>query len=655
MSVSSLDYTVTYTFSGATRVFPYSFRVLSPTDLKVTVNGTTLTIGTHYTVGNEFYYEGGTVTINNSYPLTNNQIITISRVMSSYTQNTIFRNQGAFYADTVEEAFDKLTMLSQELRQKVLLLPSYPVTNSNVDFTFPTPIDGRYLQWATRTVSGQPQLFLQNAVLSADEVVLGTLAIARGGTGSSSAAGAWTNIGLPAVGTAQPAALGTAALAGISNGWARIDHVHRYPTLTELGAASRGANTDITSIALTSGSITAIPNNATSIVNKDYVDSVARNINFHTAVIAATTADLGTVQYVHYGMTGVGATLTKTTTFAAFTIDGISPIVGQRVLVKNQITALQNGVYTVTNVGSPSTAWVLTRATDYDSIGVGPDQIDQGDQFLVISGTLNATTTWVLQNTPAILGTNPLTFIQLGAGANIYTAGTGLTVAANQFSVTNVPIANGGSGQTSAQAALNAFAGAVTAGRYLRGDGTNVTMSQLAAADVTGTLTSAQIAGVGITQVGALGSGVSTFLQNPTSTNLLSAVTGETGSGNLVFNGSPTLYDPLFYAFTEASIVVNAVSGTNFISGSYTLHICQLPSTGVTCTFSLPTPTAGKSLILFIRQPATINASTAVISNVRWAGGVAPTFTSTIGRQDIVSLFSDGVFWYGSVTLNYAY
>lgn len=654
MSVSSLDYTVTYTFSGATRVFPYPFRVLSPTDLKVTVNGTTLTIGTHYTVGNEFYYEGGTVTINNSYPLVNNQVITISRVMSSYTQNTIFRNQGAFYADTVEEAFDKLTMLAQELRQKVLLLPSYPVTTLNVDFTFPTPIDGRYLQWATRTVSGQSQLFLQNAVLSADEVVLGTLAVARGGTGSSSAAGAWTNIGLPAVGTVQPAALGTAAQAGISSGWARIDHVHRYPTLPELGAAARGVNTDITSIALTSGSITAIPNNATSIVNKDYVDSVARNINFHTAVIAATTADLGTVAYSN-GTGGVGATLTKTTTFAAFAIDGISPTVGQRVLIKNQVTALQNGVYTVTDVGSSSTAWVLTRAADYDSIGVGPDQIDQGDQFLVISGTFNATTTWVLQNTPATLGTSSLTFIQLGAGANVYTAGTGLTVTANQFSVTNVPIANGGSGQTSAQAALNAFAGAVTAGRYLRGDGTNVTMSQIAAADVTGTLTSAQIAGVGVTQVGALGAGVLTFLQTPSSANLASAVTGETGNGSLVFNTSPTLTNPTVYGFIEASTVINASGGNNSIFSDYTLVIINLPNTGSTCFFNLPTPQAGRSFIIFVRQPTTINVSTPVFNSVRWAGGSAPTFTSIINRQDIVSLFSDGVYWYGSVTFNYAY
>ena len=654
MSVSSLDYTVSYTFSGVTRVFPYTFRVLSPTDLRVTVNGTVLTIGTHYTVGNEFYYEGGTVTILNSYPLVNNQVITISRVMSSYTQSTIFRNQGAFYADTVEEAFDKLTMFAQELRQKILLLPSYPTTTLNVDFTFPTPSDGAYLQWGTRTVNGQPQLYLHNAVISAAEILLGTLLVVRGGTGSSSPAGAWTNIGLPAVATVSPAALGTSAITGISTQWARADHVHQFPTLAQLGAASRGANTDITSIALTSGTISAIPNSGASIVNKDYVDSVVSNINFHTAVIAATTADLGTVVYAN-GTNGVGATLTKSSPFAAFVIDGISPTVGQRVLIKNQTTALQNGVYTVTDVGSPTTAWVLTRAADYDVIGIGPDQVQQGDQFLVVSGTLNATTTWVLQNTPATLGTSSLTFIQLGAGANVYTAGTGLSLAANQFSVSNVPIANGGSGQTSAQAALNAFAGAVTAGRYLRGDGANVTMSQVVAADITGALTSAQIAGISVTQVGALGSGVLTFLQTPSSANLAAAVTGETGTSQLVFNQQPTLYDPVLYGFTEGTVIVNAVSGTNSLGSTHTLIICQLPNTGVTCTFTLPTPTSGKSLVLFIRQPSAPTASTAVISNVRWAGGVAPTFTSTVGRQDIVSLFSDGTYWYGSVSLNYAY
>lgn len=78
----------------------------------------------------------------------------------------------------------------------------------------------------------------------------------------------------------------------------------------------------------------------------------------------ATTAALS-VSYVA-GSQGVGATVTSTVT-QVLTLDGVSPIVGDRVLVKDQASALQNGIYTVTNVGSVSTPWILTRATDADS------------------------------------------------------------------------------------------------------------------------------------------------------------------------------------------------------------------------------------------------------------------------------------------------
>ena len=64
---------------------------------------------------------------------------------------------------------------------------------------------------------------------------------------------------------------------------------------TSLSAAKSGANTDITSIALTSGTITATPSSTNDIVNKSYADSIATGVNFHPACQWATTADLGSV------------------------------------------------------------------------------------------------------------------------------------------------------------------------------------------------------------------------------------------------------------------------------------------------------------------------------------------------------------------------
>jgi hypothetical protein len=192
-------------------------------------------------------------------------------------------------------------------------------------------------------------------------------------------------------------------------------------------------------LALTSGTISTTPSSGTDIVNKDYADSIASGINFHSACNYASTADLGTVTY-NNGASGVGATLTKTVPFATFALDGGSPTVGQRVLIKNQTSGAQNGVYTVTNVGSAITAWVLTRATDYDTSGTGSNEIDQGDYILVLAGTTQTNTSWVQQTAlPITVGTTALVFTQFGAPIT-YSAGTGLSLSGTTFNISNTAV-----------------------------------------------------------------------------------------------------------------------------------------------------------------------------------------------------------------------
>jgi len=125
------------------------------------------------------------------------------------------------------------------------------------------------------------------------------------------------------------------------------------------------------------------------------------------ATLAATTANL-TATYAN-GTSGVGATLTNSGTQAALVIDGVTLAAGNRVLVKDQATGLQNGIYTVTNIGSVSTNWVLTRATDFDS----PSQMTRGKTIDVISGTVNAVTSWMLTSTVTTVGTDSITFAKL--------------------------------------------------------------------------------------------------------------------------------------------------------------------------------------------------------------------------------------------------
>jgi len=304
------------------------------------------------------------------------------------------------------------------------------------------------------------------------------------------------------------------------------------------GFATSGANTNLTSVALTTGTVSTAPSSSTDIVNKSYADSIASGVNFHAAAQYATTAALSANTY-NNGSSGVGATLTAVAV-GTLIIDSYTLVigdVGKRLLIKNEAIQANNGVYTLTQAGTALLPYILTRATDYDTSGAGTNEVDQGDYILVISGTVNANTSWVQQTPlPITIGTTSIVFIEFAA-SQTYTAGTGLTLTTNQFSITNVGTAGtygaaatvpvittnaqgqvssvtntaiaiagsavtgditgnaanvtgtvainkGGTGQTTQQAALTALSGTQTSGQYLRSNGTNTLLSGIQAADV---------------------------------------------------------------------------------------------------------------------------------------------------------------------------
>lgn len=163
-------------------------------------------------------------------------------------------------------------------------------------------------------------------------------------------------------------------------------------------------------------------NNWFSLASENWVLNNIANI---PPCLVATTVNL-TAIYAN-GTSGVAATLTNSGTQAALTIDGVALAVGNRVLVKDQATALQNGIYTVTNIGSISTNWVLTRATDFDS----PSQMVRGNVIEVISGTINNVTTWMLTSIVTAVGIDSLTFPKLSQTGILNVLGT-----TNQITVT---------------------------------------------------------------------------------------------------------------------------------------------------------------------------------------------------------------------------
>jgi hypothetical protein len=159
-----------------------------------------------------------------------------------------------------------------------------------------------------------------------------------------------------------------------------------------------------------------------TLATENWVQNTISNV---PACLVATTANL-TATYTN-GTSGVGATLTNSGTQAALVIDGVTLAVGNRVLVKDQTAGLQNGIYTVTNIGGTTINWVLTRASDFDSAS----QMVRGKTIDVISGTINSVSSWMLTSSITTVGTDSITFARLAKSGLDNILGT-----TNQITVT---------------------------------------------------------------------------------------------------------------------------------------------------------------------------------------------------------------------------
>jgi hypothetical protein len=221
--------------------------------------------------------------------------------------------------------------------------------------------------------------------------------------------------GTPALGTATPNAItGAAGSAGTATTPSKEDHVHAFAPTTDLNMGGY----KLTAL--------ATPVSSTDAANKQYVDDVAQGLNIHAASYAATTANLNATY--SNGSSGVGATLTNAGTQAAFATDGTTPSLNDRILVRLQTDTTQNGIYTLTTVGSGSTNWVLTRATDFDT----PTEIAGGDFTFVDNGTTLANTGWVQVDEVTTIGTDPIVWQQF-SGAGTYTASNGVLLTGTNF------------------------------------------------------------------------------------------------------------------------------------------------------------------------------------------------------------------------------
>ena len=217
------------------------------------------------------------------------------------------------------------------------------------------------------------------------------------------------------------------------------------------------------------------PSSGSHATSKDYVDQAIAGLAWKNSVRVATTANI---------------TLSGTQT-----IDGVLLSAGNRVLVKDQSTSSQNGVYVVA-----AGAW--SRSTDFDSISP-IDEINSAAVF-VQQGTVNADTAWTQISPVSLVGTDAITFTQF-AGANTYLAGAGMTLSTNTFNIgtasasrivvntDNIDLATVGTPVTDVLRR-------VTTDAYGRVTGT----SAVQAADLTGVLDSTYVNVGGDTMTGAL-------------------------------------------------------------------------------------------------------------------------------------------------------
>ena len=248
---------------------------------------------------------------------------------------------------------------------------------------------------------------------------------------------------ITAAGTAADTKISTAvaALTSSSVGLGNVNNTSdankpvSTATQTALDAKLGLAGGTLTGALILSGDPTSDLHAAT----KQYVDGLAAGIQFHQPVKVATNVNLATVY--NNGTNGIGATLTADTNRALTTIDGISIVVGDRILVKDQTTATQNGIYTLTTIGSGSTPFVLTRATDADNSFSG--ELLTGDFCFVTSGTSNTAKGFLVSTTGTItLGTTSIQYAQFNASEAV-TAGTNITKTGATIAVADAPTFSG--------------------------------------------------------------------------------------------------------------------------------------------------------------------------------------------------------------------
>lgn len=311
-------------------------------------------------------------------------------------------------------------------------------------------------------------------------------------------------------------------------------------TNSTIDSSPIGATTPSTG-AFTSGTVLAAPSAATDIANKQYVDYYAAGLSWKEPCLVASTENIATLS-------------------GLLTIDAVTLAAGDRVLVKDQSTASQNGIYT-----AAAGAW---------SRAVGADDWNEylGAITFLIEGSQGGSAWYCTAQPGGTLGVTALNWSNFSVSSS-YTAGTGLTLSGTQFSITNtgVTAASYGSASKAVILAINAQ-GQITSAS----DGDiSIAGSQI----TSGTIGSSYLSGsyTGITAVGTLGG---LTVTNP----IVGSITGNAATASVATNlsGGGANYLPYQTAASTTSFVAPGSNGDILTIVAGVPAWAAAPASGVT-------------------------------------------------------------------------
>jgi hypothetical protein len=338
-------------------------------------------------------------------------------------------------------------------------------------------------------------------------------------------------------------------------------------------------NASFNNVTITNGTISAPPNAATDIVNKTYVDAlVASGVHYHQPVrVESPTALVAVYNQPNGAGNGVGATLTNSGANVSLVLDGISVANTNRVLIYTQANAVQNGVYVVSDIGSNVTSWVLTRSDDTNTYGFdSPEALSEGSTFFVQEGDTGAGETYTC-NTPGVItfGTTNITFTQISS-AQIYSAGTGLSLNNTTFSISNTSVVAGTYGNAGNVAVVTVNA---------QGQLTNVVSTPIV-------VSNSAITGLGTMSI-----------QNANDV----AITGGSINGTLIGNATPSNAS---FTTLSASGVVSGVGFSNYLNSPPSIGGVAANTAAFT-TLSAASTVSGAGFVNYFASPPAIGGTAA--------------------------------------------